>query len=235
MDEQPKKKTSKLAIAAFVCLIAPYFFVLILFVIFSYIGMPDTYSLYFFLAVKTPLFLSLILGVAALIDIARNRAHLKGCGIALLSIFAFIIFMFVIIPLLRKVPGELHSRLKCATNLKGLGTAMTIYADKFNDKWSNADKWNDFLMKECNIEKASFNCAEAKEGLCNYAMNKYAVSADMPAAMILLFDSKAGWNQVGGAELLTTENHNGEGCNILFGDGHVEFVKTEDLPKLKWK
>jgi prepilin-type processing-associated H-X9-DG protein len=43
------------------------------------------------------------------------------------------------------------------------------------------------------------------------------------------------WNQVGGPETLTTENHQGRGCNILFADGHAEFVKTEDIPNLRWK
>jgi prepilin-type processing-associated H-X9-DG protein len=42
------------------------------------------------------------------------------------------------------------------------------------------------------------------------------------------------WNQIGGPEDLTVGNHKGEGCNILFGDGHVEFIKTEDIDKLRW-
>jgi len=33
---------------------------------------------------------------------------------------------------------------------------------------------------------------------------------------------------------LSTENHNSEGCNVLFNDLHVRFVKTEDLNDLKW-
>jgi len=46
---------------------------------------------------------------------------------------------------------------------------------------------------------------------------------------------KLRWNQVGGPEILTTENHGGKGCHISFNDGHVEFVKTEELGQLKWK
>ena len=45
---------------------------------------------------------------------------------------------------------------------------------------------------------------------------------------------KLRWNQFGGSELLTTDNHKGEGCNVLFNDLHVEFVKTERLGELKW-
>jgi prepilin-type processing-associated H-X9-DG protein len=45
---------------------------------------------------------------------------------------------------------------------------------------------------------------------------------------------KLRWNQFGGSELLTTDNHKGEGCNVLFNDLHVEFIKTERLGELKW-
>lgn len=45
---------------------------------------------------------------------------------------------------------------------------------------------------------------------------------------------KLRWNQVGGLEILTNENHNGNGCFVVFHSGHVEFVKTEQLEDLKW-
>jgi prepilin-type processing-associated H-X9-DG protein len=59
-----------------------------------------------------------------------------------------------------------------------------------------------------------------------------------PAALpnvVLLFETHPGWNQVGGSEILTTENHRGDGCNVLFVDSHVEFVKTQALSRLRWK
>jgi hypothetical protein len=43
------------------------------------------------------------------------------------------------------------------------------------------------------------------------------------------------WNQVGGPEILSTEHHKGEGCNVAFVDMSVRFVKAGDLAKLKWK
>ena len=42
------------------------------------------------------------------------------------------------------------------------------------------------------------------------------------------------WNQIGGPELLTLENHNGEGANFLFGDGHARFVRAHRLTELQW-
>ena len=53
--------------------------------------------------------------------------------------------------------------------------------------------------------------------------------------VVLLFESKQGWNRYGGPELLAPENHRGKGCNILFNSGRVRFVREEEFPKLKWK
>lgn len=53
--------------------------------------------------------------------------------------------------------------------------------------------------------------------------------------MVLLFETNAGWNQYGQDELLTTENHEGRGCNILFNNGRVQFVTKERLGNLMWK
>ena len=78
-----------------------------------------------------------------------------------------------------------------------------------------------------------FKCPANKNGRSHYAIN--VASPRSHPRLVVLFETKAGWNQVGGPELLTTDNHNGKGCNVLFNDLTVEFVKTEELAKLKWK
>ncbi|MCP4612875.1 MAG: hypothetical protein GY845_29630 [Planctomycetes bacterium] len=45
---------------------------------------------------------------------------------------------------------------------------------------------------------------------------------------------KLRWNQVGGSELLASENHKSKVYSFLFNDGHVESVKAERLGKLNW-
>lgn len=56
-----------------------------------------------------------------------------------------------------------------------------------------------------------------------------------PSDMVLLFETYPGWNQSGGPEILTTDKHQGEGCNVLFVDLHIEFVQMKRLNNLKWK
>jgi len=70
--------------------------------------------------------------------------------------------------------------------------------------------------------------------ISTYAMNPNC-GPNSPPDTILLFETKPGWNQSGGPELLTFDNHGGRGANVLFNDGHVEFVKPEDVSKLRWQ
>ncbi len=45
---------------------------------------------------------------------------------------------------------------------------------------------------------------------------------------------KKRWNQAGGPEMLTAENHKGDGANILFADGSVRWIPKEDFNNLNW-
>ena len=114
---------------------------------------------------------------------------------------------------------------------------MQFYASEYDNKYPIADKWCDVLLQRGWAREASFVCKGAfKKGNkepCHYAINPNA-EPNSPGDMVLLFETKGGWNQFGGPEILTTENHKGEWCNILFNDGHVEFVNTEQLGELNW-
>ena len=129
---------------------------------------------------------------------------------------------------------EYRRRIKCAENLTGLGKSMLIYASGYDDKYPTADKWCDLLVKYAEVTEKEFVCPSAGEGRCHYAINPNASVVTSPH-MVVLFETERGWNQFGGPELLTMENHKGEGCNILFNGLHVEFVKPEALGELKWE
>ena len=69
----------------------------------------------------------------------------------------------------------------------------------------------------------------------HYAMNPYC-KYDSSADMVLLFETKAGWNQHGGPELFTFDNHEPKGGCVLLNDGTVKFIRTkEELQQLRWK
>ena len=69
----------------------------------------------------------------------------------------------------------------------------------------------------------------------DYAMNPKC-RLDSPPDTVLLFETKPGWNQYGGPELFTFENHDPKGGLVLLNGGDVKFIRTEgELRQLRWK
>jgi len=186
---------------------------------------------------------AIVFGIVGLCKINKSAGQLKGQGLAIagicipaVSVPLIALLMGILMPALART-RQLAFRMTCATNLSGLGKAMLIYANDYDDMFPTPSEWCDLLIEYTEVTTKSFLCKGAPEGPCNYAMNenvaKLGISA--PPDMVLLFETEPGWNQVGGPEMLTTDNHQGEGCNVLFVDGHVEFVKANQLHKLRWK
>jgi prepilin-type processing-associated H-X9-DG protein len=131
------------------------------------------------------------------------------------------------------------ARKRCAANLQALGRWMILYAGDYDEQYPQAGKWCDLLTEYLKptidnrlIEKC-FICPANKKGRCGYAMNPNLSPRSQPG-QVLLFETEGGWNQTGGPEILTVENHRGKGCNVLFNDSHVEFVRAEEISELKW-
>lgn len=123
-------------------------------------------------------------------------------------------------------------RQVCSGKLGGLaiGIKKQIAAEGMISK----SCWCDTLVKKYLVYKDYFTCPGAnKNG--GYAINKNVLNVNrFPPDVVVLFDSKSGWNQIGGKELLAPENHKGKGCNILFGNMEVRFIEVKDFDKLKW-
>lgn len=187
-----------------------------------------------------PIVVSIAAAVMAIKQIRDSQGLLRGKGYAVAGILISALWTLVIVGNMAS-PSPLEefqaqAGYLCRSQLAGLGETLLSYAKSNGGKWPAGEKWCDSL-EDMGTSREEFKCLLDAEGPCSYAMNKYAekVGSGMPAEMVLLFESQPGWNQVGGADILSTENHGGKGCNILFGDGRAEFVKTKDLGKLKWK
>lgn len=174
-------------------------------------------------------------GIFAIKQIHNKRRILKGRQFAVSGLLLGVVFLPFWIWHFPSNPFT--ARKRCASNLLSLGTWMLIYTG--GDNPMPRDKWCDLLIEIRNRSKGKIaidkllKCPANKNGRCHYALN--VSSSDSHPRLVVLFETKAGWNQVGGPELLTTDNHNGKGCNVLFNDLTVEFVKTEELANLKWK
>jgi len=155
----------------------------------------------------------------------------------------------------RALTPQIHPfdlRVRCASNLKNLWHRLRLHnkAEKTRlkdpsqikpvyPKWT---KWCDAMtrayksigMLEENIVK-TYKCPSAGEGKCHYAMNP-SCKPDSPPDMVLLFETKAGWNQHGGPELFTFDNHDPKGGCVLLNDGTVKFIRTkEEFQQLRWE
>lgn len=128
---------------------------------------------------------------------------------------------------------------QCITNIRQLGAGLLTYAEANDGKLPAAQKWCDVLLEQANTDELLFMCPVAEEGMCNFALNKYAVEAgdDLPGDMVLLFESGPGWNQVGGPELFNAPHgsRRGNGGNVVFAGGRARSVSEDEFEELNWK
>jgi len=180
-------------------------------------------------------------GAVSLIVRLRSGAAFKEirkavAGVVLSSVYLALVLLYSAVLVAASLPPP--ARMICGSNLSGLGKAILIYANDNDGKYPAADKWCDLLIEHAEVTEKQFVCPyalyEGNEARCHYAMNPNC-EPNSPPEMVLLFETKGGWNKSGGPELLTTENHKGEGCNILFNDAHVTFIASDKLGELKWK
>ena len=143
-------------------------------------------------------------------------------------------------------------RVRCAGNLKGLWHRFRLYekASKslplglFSKKpYPAPNRWCDSMLRayrratEMSTEYVMrpHICPSAGQGKCHYAMNPNC-KRDSPSDVVLLFETKVGWNQHGGPDLFTFDNHEPRGGCVLLNDGTVKFIRTtEELQQLRWK
>lgn len=145
-------------------------------------------------------------------------------------------------PILSLTP-QLHAfelRRACATNLARVGNEIVSYTDREKTDLPSA-QWCDVMVQywqrvfSDNSFSSLLQCPSAKEGECHFAINA-ACRLDSPGDTVLLFETKAGWNQHGGPELFTFDNHDPRGGLVLLNDRRVQFVRTaEELKQLRWK
>lgn len=140
-------------------------------------------------------------------------------------------------------------RVKCAANLKHLWNRFRLYEKVAESGFFRRRKpypppntWCDSMLRAYRITKRSAEyhmrlhiCPSAGQGKCHYAMNPNC-KLDSPPDMVLLFEAKGGWNQYGGPDLFTFNNHDPRGGCVLLNDGTVKFIRTtEEFQQLKWK
>jgi hypothetical protein len=165
-------------------------------------------------------------------------------------------FQILRIPETKIQPLEL--RAQCAANLRNLWHRLRLCyktekkgpvdsSGKTEISYPQPANWCGAIVRACRtIEMLNeeiirpFICPAVAESKIYLAKSYYAMNPncepDSPPDMVLLFETKAGWNQNGGPELFIFDNHDPKGGCVLLNDGTVKFIrKNEELQKLRWK
>jgi len=133
-------------------------------------------------------------------------------------------------------------RAECAEHIDNLGDWLDV-GKSSGEPYPLPTEWCDAIVQRIdraygsNKEevKSLFACPGAGDTEWHYAMNSNC-KQDSPPDTVLLFEIKAGWNQHGGPELFTFDNHDPKGGCVLLNDGTVKFIRTqEELQQLRWK
>ena len=115
---------------------------------------------------------AIICGIIALSRIKGAGGRLGGRGMAiagiiipsvLIVISIFAMFLAILMPAMGQVRG-VAKRVVCATNLKGLSTAMVVYTYDYHrrdyDKLPT-ENWCDLLIEEADISPKFFICPDS--------------------------------------------------------------------------
>jgi hypothetical protein len=126
-----------------------------------------------------------------------------------------------------------------------------VWCDKLSDtieaieaKSANIDgpdRENSFLCPSSHTSKQeSDSIEEDGSQCCSRRQTHYAINPncrrDSPGEMVLLFETKPGWNLYGGPELFSLTNHKPKGGCVYFNDGTIRFVRSiKEAKGLRWK
>ncbi len=197
------------------------------------------------ISVSSPL--SVIIGISALVLIKYRRPRLRGkmlaiAGIAI-SIASIAFYLVAVWNLNRLIYRPMDEVNACRSNMSELHASLESYAANHNGLLPAGPNWCDELLQENDELAAIFVCpySDGKSGQSSYALNKHVAGqklSDLPRDTVLLFETAAGWNQVGGAELVTTDNHSlitGGHCNVILARGGTPNLPSNRIHEFRWK
>ncbi|MGA2071423.1 MAG: DUF4190 domain-containing protein [Sedimentisphaerales bacterium] len=182
-------------------------------------------------AISITMLIGLIFGILALRDIWIEEGQLRGKWRAVTAIVLssiFLLYMAVGIILGQTVGKRDHISWEheqtCKAHLSELSKALHRYAGE-HGAYPAPDKWCDALLQGKYVTEDTFKCPGNKKARCSYSMNPKCLPNSSPN-IILIFESRSGWNSYGGPELFTTENHDGDG-QILLNDGSITYLMKD--------
>ncbi len=122
----------------------------------------------------------------------------------------------ILVPAVRRATGQANAAV-CATRVKGLDTALYLYANSHKGKYPDAGRWSEVLIEEDYTPGELFICPSVggdPEKDNHYVLLPWPGPDDVDGNLLVLFESKA--------------NHNGR-RNVVGGAHGVEIVDEADF------
>lgn len=183
----------------------------------------------------------LVLGIVGLVKINKSQGRLSGNGLAIAGIVTSCLFILLIpiqaamlLPALSKAKAKAQC-ISCVNNMKQMGLAVRIYSMDNDDNYPT-EKWCDLMLSELGSTNVLV-CPAHDGSSCGYAYNSNLIGREEGSFQpdtVIFFESDAGWNAVGGPELMIQQSRHSDVFNVGFADGSVHQLPATDLPSLRW-
>ncbi|PIU95660.1 MAG: hypothetical protein COZ06_36355 [Armatimonadetes bacterium CG_4_10_14_3_um_filter_66_18] len=189
--------------------------------------------------------LGVLFGLAAFPTVSASRGGLRGHGLAATGVILSSLitaFQFSSLGLFR--PSEKARMAACQGNLRQIGQALESYTIQ-HGRFPQASSWCDAVLlclpdQGRDVLKCPSTPRRTK-GESHYAYNRKLstlrcstpelAARGVAAELVVVVDSLPGWNR--SAYKSADARHTG-GANVLFLDGHVKWVRGEEVPKVRW-
>jgi prepilin-type processing-associated H-X9-DG protein len=184
---------------------------------------------------------AVVIGQIATFRVRRSRGSIRGGRLATLAVVvgASTVLLGLFLPVGREAlarPSRVAEGI-CLSNMMCLTRALGVYADNYGQLPSAPD-WCEAILPDV-TGPGRFTCPTETEGITGgYALNDHirdiGRGSGLAPQTVSVFESDAGWNAAGGAELLPDVPRHSGGDNYGFADGHVEWIKRKKNPDGTW-
>ena len=176
-----------------------------------------------------PSLLGIVLGIIGLKKTKDPRIGGKGLAIAGISVSAATIFLggcmlSILLPSLNRA-RETANRVHCASNLRQIGQGLLLYA---NDNRGRYPATLAGVLATQDIEAKAFTCPSTKD---TPAPGATPQAQSQVLAQHCSYTYMPGLNNAAPADAVIAyepmTNHDGDGANFLYGDGHVSWESKQ--------